>query len=91
MSEDPTKHLGQFGLTDKDEIKRVTEIMSKEDPNVILVTVRAKRIEHCTLSELQMDTPILEDEKGIKYKQLIDEVEPVKEITLSRAERRKKK
>lgn len=61
----------------------------KEDPNVILVTVRAKKVEHCTLAKLQADTPRLRDENGIEYKQLIDAVEPVKEITLPRAERRK--
>jgi hypothetical protein len=59
-----------------------------KDPNVIYVQVRAKRVEHCTITELEMDTPILEDENGIKYKQLEDETKP--KINIPRAERRKK-
>ena len=31
----------------------------------------------------------LEDDKGVKYKQLIDEVEPKKEVKLNRSQRRK--
>lgn len=56
----------------------------KKDPNVILVTVRAKKIEHCTLSELQADTPRLRDEEGVEYKQLEDKVEPIKEIKIGK-------
>lgn len=44
-----------------------------KDDKIILVTVKAKKLTDCTLTELQADTPILRDENGIEYKQLIDE------------------
>lgn len=61
-----------------------------EDPNIILVTVKAKQIKFCTPEELKSDSPVLVDENGVEYKQIIEQRDESKDvIKLNRSERRK--
>lgn len=63
-----------------------------KDPNIILVTVKAKQLKFCTPEELKADSPVLVDENGIEYKQIVEQRDESKDvIQMPRAERRKKK